>query len=291
MLGKAGKLPFTSYDVVVYFGVGISALPFLSRYVLEVSESKLPPLFSGYSNPLINDAVSIIALLFGVYVLGHGIAVLSSIFIEQFLYRSAGPPSRIIVEQCTAQPTQSFRSMILERIVSSYWKNSTASDYIRLVFHLPVIPLYLAMGIIRFHGFYECKISPQVSLRLQYRLTKHYDVGSNVLSGHGWFKIVEYACANDHPTAMAKMYNYLTIYGLFRSISFLLLCAIWAEFAFWFTRGGLGFIDATGPGTFYVRLSVVYGAYLISFIGFAKFSRRYTEEAVQAFSLSSVFKA
>lgn len=291
-LEKASKLPFANYDLAVYFGVGICSLPFLTRYVLAERSSKFPAIFSGYADPLINNIVSIVALVFGVYIIGHGIALLSSLFVEQFLYRMVGPPSRIIASSAVPNPVQGnyFKTILRKNVLSILRNKIDPADIIRLLFQIPVLPAYIVMYYLRVFGFYESKISSFVVFRVQTRLEQCFEYRGSILHDDTWFKIVEYACANDHPSAMAKMYNYLMMYGLFRSISFLALCAIWLEMLFWYTIGGIGFIDDQGNGNIFVRLVVLYGLYTISFIGFAKFSRRYSEEAIQAFALSKSFE-
>jgi hypothetical protein len=290
-VGQARKLPFANYDVVVYFGVGICCLPFLYRYVLSTGTAKLPPVFAGYDDPLINNVVSIVCLIFGIYIIGHGLAILASLFIEQFLYRTIGPPSHVIVKNAlpSLDGDRNFRNIICDRIKRSYFNDFHFADLVRIIFHAPVIPLYMVMYFIGFYGYYQSKLSGYIVLRVQDRLVEFYDYPHAIIDGEKWFKVVEYACANDHSAAMGKMYNYLTIYGLFRSLSFLILACLWMEYFFYFDRGGIGYLDRAGHGSFLFRMSVIYGAYVVSFIGFAKFTRRYSEEAIQAFSLSSVF--
>lgn len=290
---KASKLPFASYDLVVYFGMGVCSLVFANRYILSTFNNKFPPIFNGFSDPLLNTTISVVALAFGAYIIGHGIAILGSILIEQFVYRSMGFPSSVMVDAAIQKPIKGnrFKSYLKTRIKYSYHEDLHWADFGRLVVHLPVLPLYFLMYVTGFHGFYESKLNRALIIRVQQRLEHHFDFSEDVIRGSRWFKIVEYSCANDHSTAMSKMYNYLMIYGLFRSAALLILAAIWFELYFWVTQGGLGFLDQAGHGHTTFRILLLYGAFGVTFIGFCKFSRRYTEEAVQAFSLSRVFKA
>jgi hypothetical protein len=290
---KLTKLPVSNYDIVVYFGLGVCSLPLVYRYFLKSSNARFPTIFSGYSDQTVNTTVSITALIVSVYVIGHGIAIISSIFIEQFLYRTAGPPSSVIVNAAKPtpdKPSAAFRSYLRNRIKYSYWDDLHWADVFRAIVHTPIIPLYLGMYTLRFYGFYETKLNTFIILRVQKRLEHRFDFSDSIFSNVRWFKIVEYSCANDHPVATSKMYNYMVIYGLFRSSCMLILSAIWMEWLYFFCNGGIGFVDQDGHGNIYFRMIVLYGAYLVSFIGFGKFSRRYTEEAVQAFALSEVFE-
>ncbi|MBB4155179.1 hypothetical protein GGQ80_003097 [Sphingomonas jinjuensis] len=284
------KVPFANYDIVVYFGVGIASLPFVNRYVLDGGKSKFPSLFTAFDDPIINTTISIVALIFATYILGHGIAILAGSFIEQFVFQTVGQPSRFIADVAKAHSEPGhMRRMIKQSLKKSYRNHPKFIDLARLAFHIPAIPIYLMMYWIGFYDFYESKISSYIILRVQSRLERCFDYPSQIFSDTRWFKIVEYSCANDHPVALSRMYNYLVIYGLFRSTSFLLLCCVWCEWFYFFDRGGLGFFDPRGSGYLSIRLAIVYSSYLISLIGYMKFSRRYTEEATLAFALSKVF--
>ncbi|MCI1142648.1 hypothetical protein MOP88_10735 [Sphingomonas sp. WKB10] len=229
------------------------------------------------------------ALIFGVYIIGHGIALLSSMFIEQFVHRTFGPPSKIITRSLISTGSSSAHliSNMSEQIKATYTRPSS-SDLFRLIFHIPALHIYLVMYLFRLLGFYESKISGFVITRVQRRLEQKLDYADNIISNSSWFKIVEYACANDHAAAMGKMYNYLMIYGLFRSTSFLILSSMWCEVYFWLFRGGLGFMESDS-GNMAIRFATLSLAYWVSFVGYGKFSRRYAEEAVQAFALSEKF--
>ncbi|WP_431469590.1 hypothetical protein [Sphingosinithalassobacter sp. LHW66-3] len=290
MIDKVNRLPFANYDVVVYFGVGIFSLPLVSRYSLLGRDVSFPPIFGAYSDGSINLAVSLVALAFGVYILGHAISLMSSFLIEQFIYRIVGPPSHVISRTCIPSAGSfSFRRLIRNRIASSYRDSRTNADIVRLIANAPVLPIYTAIYVFGFFGFYQCKISPSVVLRVFGRLRMYFDLEYDIINDKRWFKVVEYACANDHAVASAKMYNYLVIYGLFRSLSLVFLVSIWFELFYWWRLGGIGFVDQSGPGNPLLRVVVLYGAYGISLMGYGKFSRRYAEEAVQAFGLSMIF--
>lgn len=287
---KALKLPLANYDLVVYFGVGAATLPLISRYFIAKGKT-FPALFSGFPDKFMNDAVSIVSLFFVVYILGHGIAYLASLFIETPIYRVLGKPSTVIAE--ASAPTSSGKDQLRDHVKSRFldaFKHPYLSDILNLIFHLPVIPLYILVYILKVFGFYQTKLNPIVCLRVHNRLTDHFDYVGDIFGKNRWFKIVEYSCANDHPAAMSKMYNYLVIFGLFRSVAFILLLSIWAELAYVAMGNGIAFIDENGNGNIMLRLFVLELSYFISFASFCKFSRRYAEEAIQAFALSKHFE-
>ncbi len=211
--------------------------------------------------------------------------------IEKFLFKTAGTPSKIIARSLniTNDKDSHFISDILTQTRNTY-RSPAISDLIRAAFHLPVILVYALIIWLRLFGFYQSKVNGFVVARVQQRLESNYDYHGAIISDTSWFKIVEYACSNDHPAAMLKMYNYLLIYGLFRSMAFIILCATWCELYFFIFQGGLGFVDTTGPGNIYFRIGILQLTYWVSFVGYGKFSRRYAEEAVQAFALSDKFR-
>jgi len=74
--------PFANYDVVVYFGCGLFALPLIYHYLVEPSQLRFPRFHFDLGMPFANEAISTLSLLFAVYLLGHIIAylVISGLF-------------------------------------------------------------------------------------------------------------------------------------------------------------------------------------------------------------------
>lgn len=285
---KASKLPFATYDIIVYFGAGAFTLPLLGRYGRPFFKEKMPLIFDSYSDETTSRVISAVSIIFIIYVIGHGIAFLSSIFIERFVFRTAGPPS-LHIAQRAAKDSLSFNLIIKQVSYSSYLINPTAADVFRLMLHLPVLPLYLVMYILGFHGFYETKLSKFVVRKSMARLSTLVGYNFNNTFDMNWFKITEYTCANEYPRAMAKMYNYLSIYGLFRSISLIMLICTWLEIIYWWALIPNGFTDPKHYGNPILRIMVLQCFYFTSLAGFCKFSRRYAEDAVQALTLSKPF--
>lgn len=100
---------------------------------------------------------------------------------------------------------------------------------------------------------------------------------------------MEYYVINNSPDATARMYNYLVIAGLFRSLSFIFLTVTWIYgIIYVFERPHINqemmkfnFIDEHLIwATAYIFL------YIFCLFSFAKFQRRYTEEAIFAFVMN-----
>jgi hypothetical protein len=89
------------------------------------------------------------------------------------------------------------------------------------------------------------------------------------------------------PAAVARMYNYLVISGLFRSLSFLFVCCAWMELVQLF---GAVWEEALhdnvrNDGFVLFRLAVFNGLFVFSMTSYIKFARRYVEEMLFALAL------
>ncbi|RYZ78538.1 MAG: hypothetical protein EOP06_28855 [Proteobacteria bacterium] len=105
-----------------------------------------------------------------------------------------------------------------------------------------------------------------------------------------WFKPLEAVVINNNPGATARMYNYLVISGLFRSVCTIFLASLWFEFIYLFSKL-LGLNPPEGllmlgnksvlfQFLSYASLSLVY---IFSLFSYLKFQRRYVEDAIFAF--------
>ena len=79
------KPPFATYDVVVYFGAGLFAVPFLIRYLAVPLGLPDPAFLTEESDQVAFEIVRILTIITFVYVLGHIIAFFSSHLIEKAL--------------------------------------------------------------------------------------------------------------------------------------------------------------------------------------------------------------
>jgi hypothetical protein len=110
--------------------------------------------------------------------------------------------------------------------------------------------------------------------------------------GH-WFKPLEHYVMNNFPIATARMYNYLVISGLFRSISFLILCIIWLQSYFDIHQAFDNHLvlqpflyDGKSSMPLWQLYAILNSLYAIALFSFLKFQRRYVEEAIFAFALT-----
>lgn len=296
MLKGLVKPPFATYDIVVYFGGGIFALPILNSYVGGPAGMRAPiGAFDAFGVPFIDAAIATLFLLFSVYVLGHLIAYVASEFIERGFGAIFGKTSSSILV-CESSGgnfgKREINRYIAQNLKAAFLGRSWVSGGARLFFHLPVLPAYLIVFGLGIYGYWRTRIPSYVMTKVRNKIST---IGLGVIEVSPdvvWYKTVEHYVLNRLPTATARMYNYLVISGLFRSLSFIFLFTIWLEL--------IVAVEAATDGTFAVAnlffytdtlatRALVLILLLIAFVfcgcAYLKFQRRYVEEAIFAFAL------
>ena len=286
--------PFANYDVVVYFGCGMFSLPFVYHYLIEPTQFRFPRFDFQIGMPLADQAISILSLLFAVYILGHTIAYMGSLTIEKYIDTFFGKVSSAILL------SSYFRESPKRELISAWqfdrWKNAFRKGHrwqniLRILAHLPAFPLYAVVQWLGGFDYYRSRLPHHVLFLAKQKL-KAGGFGPVGLY-QPWYKTLEYDVINNNPSATARMYNYLVISGLFRSISLLLLISIWAQIyylAHWLADGDVLLkplmSDAQSMSTHLFSFVLLYFAYGIAFSSYMKFQRRYAEEAIFAYVLT-----
>lgn len=286
--------PFANYDVVVYFGGGLFALPLINHYFIEPFDYRFPRFTFDIGYPFANDAVSLLSLLFSVYLLGHIISYCSSVFIEKSLDVFNGKVSSAILLSSYYQPTKRqelINAWVYDHFKRAFVKGERLKNGLRLAAHLPVVPLYIALDYIDGFEYFKSRI-PRHVIYLAKEKFKSDNLGTISLR-KPWYKTLEAFVIANNPNATSRMYNYLVISGLFRSLSFMFLMCIWAEILYW-TAPTWFDVPIVNPllsdersfatGTF--GFALLYIAYTFSHSSYAKFQRRYAEEAIFAYVLA-----
>jgi len=270
------------------------SLPLIYHYFIEPSQFRFPRFDFGIGIAFADMAISVLSLLFAVYILGHMIAYVSSVMIEKYIDTFFGKVSSAILL------SSYFREKPKREIVSAWqfdrgkrafsggrkWQN-----LLRVLFHLPAFPLYALVQVIGGFDYYRSRVPHHVLFLAKKKIKA---------AGHGpvslytaWYKTLEYDVINNQPSATGRMYNYLVIAGLFRSLSFLFLTCIWMElyyFVHWWVDGELLLkplmSDSKAIGTHIFSFAVLYVVYGTTFSSYMKFQRRYAEEAIFAYVLT-----
>ena len=288
--------PFANYDVVVYFGGGLFFIPFINRYLIQPSAMHWPDFRIEIGSKIANELVSGLSLLFSIYILGHILAYLSSQLIEKLTDRILGKISTAIIISAWAsnrRRNEHVRALIWDRVKSIKADRALFSTTVRLLFHLPVFPLYLFVFTVGIFGYYNTRVPQSVITAMRAKLNAIGIPDLRVGIRTKWFKPVEYFVMNRNSSATSRMYNYLVIGGLFRTLCFIFLSVLWVQiyFQIHFWLDAEWFLDPlmknrlTHPALFeYMIVTFVYMFCLFSYL---KFQRRYAEEAIFAFVFGS----
>lgn len=294
-LKDLARPPFANYDVVVYFGCGLFVIPFLNRYLLGPFELNWPTFQVALEPTIAAQIVSGLSLIFAIYIIGHIIAYVASQLIEKTIDRFLGKVSTAIILLSVDQPglrNSRIRRHILRKVREIRSERAILASAFRAAFHIPAIPIYAFVGLFGVFGYYNTRITKHTLVALRSRVRQlgvpHLDIGPRM----PWFKPVEYYVINRIPDAVPRMYNYLVIGGLFRSLSLIFLFSMWAVIGHYLvfrSSDSWAITPLGGKQTVvvfaveYILLSLLYTFSLFSYV---KFQRRYAEEAIFALIFS-----
>lgn len=286
------KPPFANYDIVVYFGCGLFSLPFMMHYVGRLRISKTSFNFN-IDPPFVSTLITTLTLLFSVYILGHIIAYVSSQIIEKTMDSLFGKSSTVVLIGASA-PRDDFRVIIKRQLKDGLSKHLAKgrlfSTIVRLVAHVPVIPFYLVVSYFEVFGYYRSRVSGDVISSANDIISGRSPKAPKIETANEWFKPLEAIVANNNATATARMYNYLVISGLFRSVCLILLSSSWFEMIYLIMKlrnydppEGLLMFGNTGVIPYIISYLAICLVYLFALFSYLKFQRRYVEDAIFAF--------
>lgn len=283
--------PFANYDVVVYFGAGLFFIPFVIRYFLDPFGAKLPQFNIAIGSDIASQAISLLCLLFSIYILGHLLAYLGSQLIEKTIDRYLGKISTAIIFSSLSNSSNRnsvVRSLIFDRVRNIRSENAIISTIVRTFFHVPLIFHYFLSFVLGIFGYYESRISAEVMSMVREKYSKDIVPGNHFTARSKWFKPLEYYVINRCPSAVPRMYNYLVIAGLFRSLCLIFIIASWfiIYYIIHYMMDGewlLGpFFLWSGTGSGFIELFIVSSLATFCLFSYVKFQRRYAEEAIMA---------
>jgi hypothetical protein len=288
------KPPFANYDVVVYFGCALFSLPIIDHYLLKPNGFSFPTYQLGIGIEFADAAVSTLSLLFSVYLLGHIISYASSLLTEKFIETFLGKVSSAIIISTikeTKVKQEIVSAFIYRKFQQSLQVRNRKISFIRIILLLPFIPLFLIILWIGGFDYYKSRISPDTLAKIRH---KAVNIGlCEVRLDEPWYKELEHYVINRNPVALSRMYNYLVISGIFRSLSAIFLACIWMELYYLvhFLITGHSHITVLasdirfGAEKIFVFIAL-YTIYGFSVSSYMKFQRRYAEEALFAFLLT-----
>jgi hypothetical protein len=292
---RVERLPFTVYDVLGYLVPGTFALWVAFVFVKKMNTKAI--LTSNALNIVGPGSEGVYFALFifliAAYATGHLVGLLSSISVEKLAVEYFGYPSRFL----TANSEKEFSLIIASNMQNYSFKR------IRVKFaKLFCWPIWIFIKLLIFTELYTIfmkLLNNNIVSKFKFRL-KSLEIEAGKFDDFEWWKGVEFYIINNIPHAFTRMYNYLTIFGFCRNFSFIFIvisnlyaakfiCKIFP------TYDGL----VTHEGRFgqwhweiqanwdWSLLIASLGSGLIAslfFLGFLKFYRRYSEEAILALS-------
>ena len=288
------KPPFANYDVVVYFGCGLFCIPIIHHYLVEPNGLRFPRFQFDLAGGFADTVISTLSLLFTVYILGHMIAFGASYAIEKTVDKFLGKiSSAIIIANLTSPGSyrETLQAWFLRRAVKVLSEKGRLFAALRIIALLPVIPALVLAFLTKSFDYFKTRVPPRVFSQLQ-KIARRRGYGPVGLHTK-WYKAVEHDVMCNNPIAVARMYNYLVIGGIFRSLAFIFLLCAWAESGYWMYRviTGEELVQTVMSDerlklahlTMLVLFNVLFAFSLSAYI---KFSRRYAEEAIFAFVLT-----
>ena len=287
--------PFANYDIVVYFGAGLFSVPFLNRYLIRPLKAVWPNFSIDVSSEIARQAVSLLSLLFSIYILGHIIAWISSQVVEKVIDRFLGKTSTAILISATSLPQERdrlIRDSIQARLALIKDQKMVFGTICRTAIHAPVIVFYWIIYKVGIFPYFDTRVSAGIIDSAQRRLPEIPVTGLNISPTTKWYKPLEYFVINRRPEAVSRMYNYLVISGLFRSLSLIFLFSLWSVIGYmihWLIDGDWlldSLFGETFRGQGLVEFTLMSALYLFSVFAYLKFQRRYAEEAIFAFVFS-----
>lgn len=296
MLKGLVKPPFATYDIVVYFGCGIFALPILHTYVGGPAGMRAPRgALNPFGVPFVDTAIATLFLLFAVYVLGHLIAYVASQIIERGFETIFGrTSSSILASEATTHGfgKRDINRLIVRNLRGSFCSRARVSSAVRLTCHLPASPVYLVIYALGIYGYWRTRVPAYVLVKVRRKISELGLGEIKVEIESFWYKPLEHYVINRLPAAAARMYNYLIISGLFRSLSFIILMTIWLELI---VMGEAVFDGSFAASNFFffidnwttriIGVVILLIIYTFCACAYLKFQRRYVEEAIFAFVL------
>lgn len=267
--------PFSFYDFLGYFTPGAIFLyaVLLVFPFIQISQTELP---------LISDIKQIdklgfyIPFILSAYVLGHLLSFLSAVTIEKYSIWTSGYPSKYLLGikingLFTFDEPRLIRG-IGRFVVISLLLPVVIFDVIigyglklRNVYSKPLDPLLLDL------------IKPKIELLLNNNGNLNSKIKLDNLMSENYFIILYHYCVEHAANHLPKMQNYVALFGFLRTLTFITVLGFWTALIVILE------MDATCPIKLILFLCASSVCYIF-YMAFTKFYRRFTFEALMAFT-------
>ncbi len=269
--------PFSFYDFLGYMLPG-AALLYIVAFVFGVDEIAAKFSLEDTSNSTASQLLSFIPAVIFSYLLGHVLAIGSSALIEAFTNYSNGYPSEFLFN---VKP---------KAYLSSDTSNGQCGRVVLWFLILPISVFKLVLkDTLKIKMFNQAKPLPKQLRDAAFKkciviLREDIKVDTTQMNlEHGidgdYLRLLYHFIFENSERHSGKLQNYVALYGLTRNVSFVFIVLFWgAVYSYFFaSKLNIGLLHIFSFATL---------AYVF-YIGFVKFYRRYSLEAVMAASVFS----
>ncbi len=262
--------PFSPYDFLGYFTpgalllYGLLALWSLSAPDRDIWQS-LVKIWT-FEKPQL-----FIPFILAAYAAGHIINFVSSITVESYCIWALGYPSKFLLGN--GYPNY----FIEDRPISAL---NILRAFVWLIL-LPITVTDLVFGrLFHLREFYAKRLDPwlteAIKLKNQGLMTKHAGLSSHEAKpDYDSFRYIYHWSVEHAPNHLAKMQNYVALYGFLRSLTLLSVAGFWST----------GWLAIKGSAPLLLPIAVLFGSYVL-YTAFIKFYRRFSLEALMALTVS-----
>ncbi len=269
--------PFSLYDFLGYFTPGAI---FLYCILLALGHLETKGFSFSYVITYLSfeKAEIYIPFILAAYLSGHFLSFLSSITIERFSLWAHGYPSKYLLG-----------------ITHKGYFSATEHEFLRVVIRIlvfvvlaPISFLDFILGkIVGMRELYAKKLDPLLievlRNRIEALIEKHAGVRNKEKYGPArdidFFRYAYHYALENAPSHITKMQNYVALYGFLRTLTLIVLITFWV--IAWHVLNG----SFATPTAFWTMFIVGVVAYLF-FMGFVKFYRRFSLEALMAMAVT-----
>ncbi|ELB2157758.1 hypothetical protein QNZ88_004661 [Vibrio parahaemolyticus] len=269
--------PFSFYDFLGYMLSG-AVLLYMVTFVFGVDDIVAKLSLEDTSNSTASQMLSFIPAVICSYLLGHVLAIGSSALIEAFTNYSNGYPSEFLFG---VKP-------------KAYLSSDTCSGQIgRVVLWLLILPIsvfkLVLKDALKIKMFNQAKALPKPLREATFEkctaiLSEQIRVDTSQMKlergiDGDYLRLLYHFIFENSERHSGKLQNYVALYGLTRNVSFVFIVLFWGAVYSYL------FVSQLSIGLVHI-FSFAMLAYIF-YIGFVKFYRRYSLEAVMAASVFS----
>lgn len=276
---RVERLPFTVYDIVGYL---IPGAFFCLVLVGAGFAHEVPGFLAALKENetrIFLISVGLFGFLVAGYVIGHALALLAAELLERLLTGMIGYPSGFLVD-ASLRGADSYR----QQMAGALNRFARAEPRYSSILMLAFLPFTLVLSFADSFDLADKIIKPMGRRAIELFSTRFHAVFGKAhteLETADWFRLVDFYMASDAESYfLQRQYNYVTLYGFCRNMSFILyLTFIIMGYKSVVLEAGM--VGINWP-PFWMALAALATSILL-FLGFAKYFRRYSQEAILGF--------